>query len=53
MKQVNGNWKNVRMDEYDIEKLRDLKMYEIVEPIFEVVTETEQRFEGTTTECPF
>ncbi|AYE35289.1 CHC2 zinc finger domain-containing protein [Clostridium septicum] len=53
MKQVNGNWKTVRMDEYDIEKLRDLKMYEIVEPIFEVVTETEQRFEGTTTECPF
>lgn len=39
MKQPNGLQKTVRMDEYDIDKLRDLQLYQIVEPIFEVPIE--------------
>ena len=33
MKQPNGGHKTVRLDEYDADKLRDLKLFEIVEPL--------------------
>lgn len=36
MKQPSGAQKTVRADEYDADKLRELKLFEIVEPIFEV-----------------
>ncbi|WP_195428333.1 CHC2 zinc finger domain-containing protein [Clostridium sp. D46t1_190503_E9] len=41
MKQPAGNFKTVRMDEYNAEKLRELKLFEIVEPIFALPVEVE------------
>ncbi|MDU7365399.1 CHC2 zinc finger domain-containing protein [Clostridium sp.] len=42
MKQPAGNFKTVRMDEYNAEKLRQLKLFEIVEPIFALPVEMEE-----------
>lgn len=42
MKQPAGNFKTVRMDEYNAEKLRELKLFEIVEPIFALPVEVEE-----------
>lgn len=42
MKQPNGSSKTVRMDEYNAEKLRELKLFEIVEPIFALPVEVEE-----------